>query len=185
MTKLLTVLALPAAVLAVAYPAMAAAPQFDTPAPVAFMEDLSSGAILYAKDADRRMPPASMAKMMTVYTAFQMIQRGDLKLDTEFEVRPETWQKWHGPQAGSTMFLSSGERVSGASRMTLHRIGMMVVAMRISLTAKPSRRASRVRSTPMNLWASRPRMYSVSSAVLYSPTSLLPRSRQRRPWIAS
>ncbi|VXD02311.1 D-alanyl-D-alanine carboxypeptidase family protein [Sphingomonas sp. 8AM] len=115
MTKLLTVLALPAAVVALAMPAVAAAPQFDTPAPVAFMEDLSSGAVLFARDADRRMPPASMAKMMTVYTAFQMIAHGDLKLDTEFEVRPETWQKWHGPQAGSTMFLSSGERVSVAN----------------------------------------------------------------------
>ena len=115
MTKLLTVLALPAAVLAVAYPAMAAAPQFDTPAPVAFMEDLSSGAVLYAKDADRRMPPASMAKMMTVYTIFQMIKAGDIKLSTEYEVRPETWQRWHGPAAGSTMFLSVGERVSVAN----------------------------------------------------------------------
>ena len=115
MTKLLTVLALPAAVVALAMPAVAAAPQFDTPAPVAFIEDLSSGAVLFARDADRRMPPASMAKMMTVYTAFEMIKRGDLKLDTEFEVRPETWKKWHGPQAGSTMFLSSGERVSVAN----------------------------------------------------------------------
>ena len=115
MTKLFTALALPAAVFAVAYPVAAAAPQFDTPAPVAFIEDLSSGAVLYARDADRRMPPASMAKMMTVYTAFQMIRSGDLKLNTEFEVRPETWQKWHGPQAGSTMFLSTGERVSVAN----------------------------------------------------------------------
>ena len=93
----------------------AAAPVFDTPAPVAYMEDLSSGAVLMAKDADRRMPPASMAKMMTVYVAFDMIKRGELKLDQEFDVRPETWQKWHGPQAGSTMFLSTGERVSVAN----------------------------------------------------------------------
>ena len=76
MTKLLTAIALPAAVVAIAYPAVAAAPQFDTPAPVAFMEDLSSGAVLFAKGADRRMPPASMAKMMTVYTAFQLIRSG-------------------------------------------------------------------------------------------------------------
>ncbi len=118
MTKLFAALAIPAAVVAVAYPVAAQAPQaprFDTPAPVAFMEDLSSGAVLFEKDADRRMPPASMAKMMTVYTAFEMIRNGDLKLDTEFEVRPETWAKWHGPQAGSTMFLSSGERVSVAN----------------------------------------------------------------------
>ncbi len=91
-----------------AVPGQAAAPAFDTPAPVAFMEDLSSGAVLYAKDADRRMPPASMAKMMTVYLAFDMIQRGQLKLDKQIEVRPETWKKWHSQ--GSTMFLGVGEK---------------------------------------------------------------------------
>jgi D-alanyl-D-alanine carboxypeptidase (penicillin-binding protein 5/6) len=90
----------------------AAAPPFDTPAPVAFMKDLSSGAILYAKDADRRMPPASMAKMMTVFVAFDLIKKGELKLDRMIEVRPETWRRWHGPAAGSTMFLSPGEQVS-------------------------------------------------------------------------
>jgi D-alanyl-D-alanine carboxypeptidase (penicillin-binding protein 5/6) len=79
------------------------------------MEDLSSGAVLFAKDADRRMPPASMAKMMTVYVAFELIKSGQLKLDQEFEVRPETWKRWHGPQAGSTMFLATGERVSVAN----------------------------------------------------------------------
>ena len=102
----------PLAAVALAHPTMAAAPQFETPAPIIFMKDLSSGSILYAKDADRRMPPASMAKMMTVYVAFDMIKRGELKLDQSFPVRPETWQKWHGPAAGSTMFLSTGENVS-------------------------------------------------------------------------
>ena len=101
--------------LGVAIPAEAAAPPFDTPAPVAFMKDLSSGAILYAKDADRRMPPASMAKMMTVYVAFDLIEKGELKLDSMATVRPETWKQWHGPAAGSTMFLSPGERVSVAN----------------------------------------------------------------------
>src|SRR5436305_8334652 len=79
-------------------------PPFDTPAPIAYMEDLSSGAVLYAKDADRRMPPASMAKMMTVYVAFDLIKKGELKLDKQIEVTPETWKKWHSQ--GSTMFLS-------------------------------------------------------------------------------
>ena len=101
--------------LGVAIPAEAAAPPFDTPAPVAFMKDLSSGAILYAKDADRRMPPASMAKMMTVYVAFDLIEKGELKLDSMATVRPETWKQWHGPAAGSTMFLSPGEQVSVAN----------------------------------------------------------------------
>ena len=97
---------------ALTLPATAAAPPFDTPAPVAFMKDLSSGAVLYAKDPDRRIPPASMAKMMTTHLAFHLIKQGELKLDKTCTVQPETWRKWHGPQAGSTMFLSAGEQVS-------------------------------------------------------------------------
>ncbi len=100
------------AAIAVATPGIAAAPQFDTPAPVAFMTDLSSGAVLFAKDADRRMPPASMAKMMTAYVAFDLIKKGELKLSDTAIVSPETWRQWHGPQAGSTMFLSVNEEVS-------------------------------------------------------------------------
>lgn len=105
---------------ALTLPAEAAAPPFDTPAPVAFLKDLSSGAVLYAKDADRRMPPASMAKMMTTHIAFNLIKSGELKPDQMCTVRPETWQQWHGPQAGSTMFLSPGEQVS--VRNLLHGI---------------------------------------------------------------
>ena len=97
---------------ALALPATAAAPPFETPAPVAFMVDVNSGAVLYAKDADRRMPPASMAKMMTVLVAFDQIQAGKLKLADTVTVRPETWKQWHGPAAGSTMFLSPGQQVS-------------------------------------------------------------------------
>lgn len=101
--------------LALATPSIAEPPPFATVAPIAYLEDLSSGAVLYQRDADRRMPPASMAKMMTVYVAFDMIRKGELKPDQMMTVRPETWQKWHGAQAGSTMFLSSGESVSVAN----------------------------------------------------------------------
>jgi serine-type D-Ala-D-Ala carboxypeptidase (penicillin-binding protein 5/6) len=92
--------------------APAAAPQFDTPARTAYLLDVNSGAVLYAKDPDMRMPPASMAKMMTTEVAFELIDRGQLPLNKMCTVRPETWQKWHGPAAGSTMFLSPGEQVS-------------------------------------------------------------------------
>jgi D-alanyl-D-alanine carboxypeptidase (penicillin-binding protein 5/6) len=105
-------LLLPAFSAALAWPAASAAPPFETAAPVAYMVDLSSGAILYAKDPDRRIPPASMAKMMTTHIAFRMIQKGELQLAKSCQVRPETWQRWHGPAAGSTMFLSPGEQVS-------------------------------------------------------------------------
>ena len=115
MKTLFASLAAPLALVALAYPSIAAAPQFDTPAPVAFMKDLSSGAVLFQRDADRRMPPASLAKMMTVYVAFDLVKKGQLKLDDMVTVQPETWKKWHGPQAGSTMFLSPGEQVSVAN----------------------------------------------------------------------
>ncbi len=98
--------------IAIATAAAAAAPQFETPAKYAFLMDLSSGAILYEKNADVRMPPASMAKMMTTEVAFELIDRKQLPLNKMCTVRPETWQKWHGPQAGSTMFLSANEQVS-------------------------------------------------------------------------
>ena len=92
--------------------APAAAPPFATPAPVAYLIDLSSGAVLLAKDADRRMPPASMAKMMTTEVAFELVDKGELPLNKMCTVRPETWERWHGPKAGSTMFLSPNEQVS-------------------------------------------------------------------------
>jgi serine-type D-Ala-D-Ala carboxypeptidase (penicillin-binding protein 5/6) len=96
----------------VAAAAPAKAPPFDTPAPVAYLVDLNSGAVLLEKDADRRIPPASMAKMMTTEVAFELIESGRLPLGKQCTVRPETWRQWHGPQAGSTMFLSPNEQVS-------------------------------------------------------------------------
>src|SRR4051794_34498347 len=107
-----TILLATAASILLTSPAPAAAPQFDTPAKVAFLSDLSSGAVLFAKNADMHMPPASMAKMMTTEVAFELIDKGQLPLNKMCTVRPETWQKWHGPAAGSTMFLSPGEQVS-------------------------------------------------------------------------
>ena len=92
--------------------APAKAPPYATQAKTAYLIDLSSGAVLFEQNADMRMPPASMAKMMTTEVAFELIDRGELPLNKMCTVRPETWQKWHGPQAGSTMFLSANEQVS-------------------------------------------------------------------------
>ncbi len=87
-----------------------AAPSFETDAPIAYMTDLSSGAVLFEKNADKQIPPASMAKMMTVYVAFDLINKGKLKLDDKFRVNEETWKTWNN--RGSTMFLGVGDLVS-------------------------------------------------------------------------
>lgn len=96
-------------------PLVANAPSYTSAAPIAYMKDLSSGAVLYDKGSDQRIPPASMAKMMTAHVAFSLIMKGELKLNQMMTVKPETWAKWHGPAAGSTMFLSAGEQVSVAN----------------------------------------------------------------------
>src|SRR3546814_7971312 len=85
---------------AIAAPVLAAPPPFETVAPVAYMKDLSSGAVLYAKNADQPMPSASQAKMMTVYGEFDMIRKGERSLDQTLSVRSETRQKWHRTAAG-------------------------------------------------------------------------------------
>src|SRR3546814_18613823 len=85
---------------ALTWPAIAAAPPFETPAPVAFMKDLSSGAILYAKDPDRRIPPASMAKMMTTHIAFHLVKRGEPQLAQICTVQPAHWKQMTGPPTG-------------------------------------------------------------------------------------
>ena len=99
-----------AAVIVIAGAAPARAPQFETTAPIAYLLDLNSGAVLFSKDADRKFPPASLAKMMTSEVAFELMDSGQLPLNKSCTVRPETWQKWHSP--GSTMFLSANEQVS-------------------------------------------------------------------------
>src|SRR5690242_20226061 len=105
-----TILLATAASVLLAGAAPAAAPQFDTPAKVAYLYDVNSGAVLYAKNQDAHMPPASMAKMMTTEVAFELIDKGQLPMSKMCTVRPETWQKWHSQ--GSTMFLSPNEQVS-------------------------------------------------------------------------
>ncbi len=87
-----------------------ARPSYDSAAPIAYMVDMSSGAVLFDRASNRSIPPASMAKMMTAYIVFDMLDKKQLRLDQTFTVTPETWKKWNN--TGSTMFLSPGEKVS-------------------------------------------------------------------------
>ena len=99
-----------AAAASLALAASAAGQSFDSSAPFAYVKDLSSGLVLFERAADEQIPPASMAKMMTVLVAFDLIDHGKLKLTDKFTVRPDTWRKWNSQ--GSTMFLSVNEEVS-------------------------------------------------------------------------
>ena len=78
--------------------------------PIVLLADLSSGQVLYARNADRRFIPASITKVMTLYTAFEMIDAGKLKPQQVLAYRPETFAQWQ--RKGSTMFLPQDARVS-------------------------------------------------------------------------
>ncbi|MDE2303226.1 MAG: D-alanyl-D-alanine carboxypeptidase [Sphingomonadales bacterium] len=77
-------------------------------APVALLVDMSSGRTLYARDADRRFLPASVTKVMTAYTAFDLLSQGRLRADQPIAVSDSAWAAWHAK--GSRMFLARGSR---------------------------------------------------------------------------
>lgn len=78
--------------------------------PVALLVDQSSGQILYAREADRRFVPASITKVMTLYTAFELIKAGKLTPNQHFTVSEQAFREWS--RKGSTMFLANGAQVS-------------------------------------------------------------------------
>lgn len=86
-----------------ALPALA----FETKAKAAYVIDQSSGTVLLSKNADTPLPPASMSKLMTLYMAFEALERGRLELDSMLPVSAEA-----AAYGGSTLFLQKGERVS-------------------------------------------------------------------------
>ncbi len=76
----------------------------------AILQDFLSGEILYEKDADNRIYPASMTKIMTSIVAFDLIKSGDLSLDDKFIVSEKAWRL---STAGySSMFIMVGDEVS-------------------------------------------------------------------------
>ena len=76
----------------------------------AILQDFLSGEILYEKDPDRSIYPASMTKIMTSIIAFDLIKSGDLSLDDEFIISEKAWRL---STAGySSMFIMVGDQVS-------------------------------------------------------------------------
>ena len=100
---------------ALVFAAMAVAPRpataMDTIAREAILLDAKTGAVLFNKDADNLMPPASMSKLMTIYLIFERLKQGSLSLEDEFVVSENAWRKGNWASGGSTMFLEPGQRV--------------------------------------------------------------------------
>ena len=83
---------------------------FEVNARTAIVQDYLSGEILYEKEPDRSIYPASMTKIMTSIIAFDLIKSGDLNLDEKFIISEKAWRL---STAGySSMFVMVGDEVS-------------------------------------------------------------------------
>jgi D-alanyl-D-alanine carboxypeptidase (penicillin-binding protein 5/6) len=77
---------------------------FETRAGQAFMVDAETGTVLFSKDPDKLIPPASLAKLMTMEVVFHALKNGRLKMDDTFLVSENAWRKGGASSGGSTMF---------------------------------------------------------------------------------
>jgi D-alanyl-D-alanine carboxypeptidase (penicillin-binding protein 5/6) len=79
----------------------------DTAARQALLIDFDTGAVLLGKNADERMPPSSMSKLMTMYVVFDLLRQGRLRMDQQLPVSERAWR-----MGGSKMFVQLGAQIS-------------------------------------------------------------------------
>ena len=110
---------------------------FDIKARTAILQDYLSGEILFEKDADKSIYPASMTKIMTAIIAFDLIRSGDLNLDEKFLVSENAWRL---SSAGySSMFIMVGDEVSVENLLKGIIIAIIIPLSKFStLTSSPT-----------------------------------------------
>lgn len=84
---------------------------FETRAEHAILIDVETDTVLFQHEADARMPPASMAKLMTMAVVFDALKTGKLRLDDEFLVSENAWRTGGASSGGSTMFAKLGSSI--------------------------------------------------------------------------
>ncbi|HWU17631.1 MAG TPA: D-alanyl-D-alanine carboxypeptidase family protein [Devosia sp.] len=100
-----------AILLALTAPAFAQA-NFDTKAKFAILMDAESGTVIFQKDADLPMEPASMAKLMTIAVVFNEVRAGRVRMSDEFFVSEHAWRTGGAASGGSTMFAELNSKIS-------------------------------------------------------------------------
>ena len=103
-----------------AKPAAAVAQKKDAPrnkdepaisAPHAMLIDAENGGVLFERDPDQLIFPASLAKLMTAEYVFHELKEGRIKLTDEYTVSENAWRKGGAPSHGSTMFAAIHSKV--------------------------------------------------------------------------
>lgn len=105
-------------------PFAATAQILESDADYAVIMDHETGEVLWSKNGDVPMVPASMTKMMTAYFVFDLIEQGEITLDTEMVVSDDAWRRGGFPSGTSTMGLRPKERPT--VRELLH--GMIIMS---------------------------------------------------------
>lgn len=85
--------------------------ELEIKAKSAILVNVETGDILFEKNADEIIPPASMTKVFLMYTVFQKLNEGLVTLDDEVELLPEVWAS-HMPPHSSLMFLGKNQKVT-------------------------------------------------------------------------
>ncbi len=85
---------------------LAHAQHIQTSAKQAIVIDYDTGAVLYEKNADERMPTSSMSKVITAYAVFDALKNSQFSLDDTFQVSEKAWRK-----GGSKMFVEVNKDV--------------------------------------------------------------------------
>ena len=84
--------------------------EFKINAKTVILQDYLSGEILYEKEPDMSIYPASMTKIMTAIIAFELIKKGEIKLNEKFLISENAWRL---SQSGySSMFIMVGDKIS-------------------------------------------------------------------------
>tara|TARA_Y100000022_G_C13217655_1_gene360701 strand:- start:64 stop:1203 length:1140 start_codon:yes stop_codon:yes gene_type:complete len=87
-----------------------AALAFETTAKQAYLIDVLSGKVLLKKNENEKISPASITKIMTTIVAFDLIKKGELKLDEKIKISKKAWRM--SSKGYSSMFIMPGDKVS-------------------------------------------------------------------------
>jgi D-alanyl-D-alanine carboxypeptidase (penicillin-binding protein 5/6) len=77
--------------------------------PHAILMDADSGAVLYQRSADEKVPPASMSKLMVLIMIFLGLRSGEVKLDDDFLMSERAWRTGGAPSRTAAMFVPVGK----------------------------------------------------------------------------
>jgi serine-type D-Ala-D-Ala carboxypeptidase (penicillin-binding protein 5/6) len=92
--------------------APAAQSGFETKGKHAILMNADANLVLYEKEADELVPPASMSKLMTLAVVFRELKAGHIKLEDQFKVSEHAWRTGGAPAGSSAMFAPLNSMVS-------------------------------------------------------------------------